>query len=265
MPINRKGIMDLKLFKNILGQIKNYAKVIQLYWMGEPLMNKNLFDKIRLCKNDTQAKVIISTNGSLLNDGNIISLLESGVDKIIVSMDAATNNDIYSNIRKGGNLDRLNNSVEKLIAENKKRNKKVAIFLQFIQLYENESQKEAFLNRWSKFDCMTNLSCLYSWCNQMPELSEKSPFLSPMIGTERVACSDLWFKACIRFDGEVSLCCFDWNNSVSLGSLENDNLRTIWNNKLINQIRSEHRENKFIRLCYKCDAWAIKTEYGTSF
>jgi MoaA/NifB/PqqE/SkfB family radical SAM enzyme len=265
MPVDRKGIMDLKLFKNILSQIKDYAKVIQLYWMGEPLLNENIFYKIKLCKNVTQAKVITSTNGSLLNDENIIRLLESGVDKIIVSMDAATNNDIYSNIRKGGNLKQLNKSVEKLIAENRKKNKKTEIFLQFIQLYENESQKEAFLNRWSKLDCMTSLSYLYSWCNQMPDLSEKSAFLSPMIGTERVACSDLWFKACIRFDGEVSLCCFDWNNSVSLGSLENDNLRTIWNNKLINQIRLEHRENKFNRLCCECDAWAIKTEYGTSF
>jgi Radical SAM superfamily. len=265
MLANRKGIMDVKLFKNILSQISDCARVIQLYWMGEPLLNENIFDIIKLCKNDTQAKIMISTNGSLLSDKNIKSLLESGIDKIIISVDAANNSDIYNGIRKGGNLEQLNNSIEKIIIENQKQDNKTEILLQFIQLYENEVEKEEFLSKWKKFNCTTSLSCLYTWSNQMSELSDKSAFLSPMIGTERVACSDLWFKACIRYDGKVSLCCFDWNNKVCLGDLKNEDLITIWNNKLINQIRLEHRESKFNRLCNECDAWAVMTEYETLF
>jgi len=265
MPLDRKGKMDMALFNEILKQIKDYAKVIQLYWMGEPLLHGSIFDMISLCKKETQAKIMISTNGSLLTDENIRKLLDAGVDKIIVSMDAADNNEIYSNIRTDGNLAQLNSNVERLIFENKKQNKKAEILLQFIQLHENESERDAFKSKWSDSGCDISFSCLYTWCNQMPELTEKSAFLSPMIGTQRVACSDLWFKACIRFDGKVSLCCFDWNNSVCLGDLKKESVKEVWNNALINQIRSEHRKNIYGRLCKDCDAWAVIGEYETLF
>ena len=56
------GIMDLSLFKRIVSQIADSACVIQLYWMGEPLLNPNIIEMIAFCKQTTKAKVIISTN-----------------------------------------------------------------------------------------------------------------------------------------------------------------------------------------------------------
>lgn len=253
------GNMPWELFVKIIDEIKEVALVIQLYWMGEPFLHKHIFNMIEYCKNNTTAKIMLSTNGSFLNSENIERLINSALDEIIISVDACDSQDIYSQIRIGGNLDILNASIEKLIETNKHIN----IVLQFIDMFLNRTEKIKFIEKWSPMQCKTNIQCLYSWANQFPELNNMSDNLSKIANCTRQPCADLWYKASIHWNGKISICCFDWRSSEVIGDIFSDRIINIWHNKKIQSLRNSHKNRSFdeIKICSACDAWTPKEEY----
>lgn len=256
----KNGHMSFDLFKKIIKQIKGNAKAIQLYWMGEPLLCPQLFEMIKYAKSQTTAKIIISTNGSLLSTENISLLLSSGLDKIIISCDASSSQEIYTGIRNGGNIKRLNENIENLLQLSKEST--IKIELQFIEMFLNKSELDAFKKRWENKNCKITISCLYDWAGQMPSLATLSDNLSPVRNSNRTPCSDLWNKMCVHFNGDVSLCCFDYGAKVTLGDANKMSLKKIWNGMKINEIRQLHLQGQFtMPLCNQCNAWAIENEY----
>jgi organic radical activating enzyme len=260
---NEKGIMSWELFTKIINEIKHVAVVIQLYWMGESFLHDQIFEMIDFCKSFTTAKVMLSTNGSFLDPDNIEKLVSSRLDDLIISMDACDSQSIYAKIRSGGNIADLNRNVYNLLLKNKSMN----IVLQFIDLNLNRVEKIKFIEKWKKMKCKINIQCLYSWANQFPELNRMSDNLSPMISTTRAACSDLWYKASIHFNGNVSICCFDWNNTQYIGNLAEDTMLNIWSNDSIAYCRTIHKCLDFskIKICSNCDSWATYSEYKDLF
>lgn len=253
------GDMSMNLFEQIVDQIASRAKVIQLYWLGEPLLNQDVYNMIRICKQKTNAKVIISTNGSMLSEQVVLRLSQSGLDEIVVSVDACESQDIYHAIRTNGNLGILNRNIEILI-----RNKgTMHIVLQFIDIFINKKEKELFIKKWQSESCDISISCLYTWASQIPSLKLASDNLSPVQYKKRIPCADLWNKMTINHNGLVSLCCFDWKQSVVLGDCLTDSLINIWNGEIINGIRSSHKRGDYqdIPICKECDAWAEPEEY----
>ncbi|GHU42238.1 hypothetical protein FACS1894190_11340 [Spirochaetia bacterium] len=254
-----KGNMSWALFTELIDQISSVAKVIQLYWMGEPLLNDNIFQMIEYCKIKTNAKVMLSTNGSKLSSNVTNSLVRNGLDEIIISVDACDSQKIYSTIRVGGNLKELNENICYLMKHKQKMN----VVLQFIDMYINRSEKEPFLSKWGIQDCTVNIQCLYTWANQFPSLNLASDNLSTVAKKKRIPCADLWNKMAIHWDGKVSACCFDWNSRLTFGDAKDESLISIWNNKKTEYIRYLHTTEEYdaISLCKDCNSWAEPNEY----
>ena len=94
--------MELETFQKVIRENKQLIK-IKLQGMGEPLVNKHLFDMIRFAKEYGIGTEIIS-NGSLLNEKNINFLLDNKLSKLTVSIDGATKK-TFENIRIKNNFD----------------------------------------------------------------------------------------------------------------------------------------------------------------
>lgn len=257
------GSMSMRLFTSIIEQITGTAEVIQLYWMGEPLLCNDIYEMINICKVSTNAKVILSTNGSHLNPKTINALVNAGLDEIIVSVDAADSQEIYGQIRKGGKLTDLISSID-LLLQNKGT---LRVTLQFIDLYLNRPEKSKFFEKWKSKDCLLQETCLYSWANQLACLNLASDHLSPVANQDRIPCADLWNKMSIHFNGKISACCFDWNFAMVVGDCNDTALLEIWNGNELQSLRNLHFLKKFHGgfLCGQCDAWATPDEYITLF
>lgn len=260
---DEKGKMSFSLFQKIIDQIYDVAEVIQLYWMGEPLLNDSIYDMIKTCKKKTWSKVMLSTNGSLLSRELIELLVKSGLDEIIVSVDACESQEIYSAIRTGGEIGKLNENINVLL----EYSENISIVLQFIDMYINKSEKYSFINKWTNQNCEISISCLYTWANQIPSLNLASDNLSPVAKKQRVPCADLWNKMAIHWDGTVSACCFDWNNKLVIGDCSSELILDIWNNEKINCLRALHENMNFSKcpICMNCDSWAESDEYSTLY
>lgn len=87
-----KQCMSFNMLKKIIDDItkfKNKIKIIRMTVNGEPLFNKELPDMIAYAKEKGVADYIeIITNGSLLNKEFNRKLIDSGIDRIRISIEA---------------------------------------------------------------------------------------------------------------------------------------------------------------------------------
>src|SRR5262249_10093279 len=79
--------MSWQLFTSIVDQFPHIARVV-LHGVGEPMMVRELPDMIRYLK-QRGTYVLFNTNGTLLTRKRGIALIESGLDELRVSLDAA--------------------------------------------------------------------------------------------------------------------------------------------------------------------------------
>src|SRR6266436_5474137 len=81
------GDMDWTLFTAIVDQFPKIARVV-LHGVGEPMMVRTLPRMIRYLK-DRGTYVLFNTNGTLLSEKKGRELINSGLDELRVSLDAA--------------------------------------------------------------------------------------------------------------------------------------------------------------------------------
>ena len=79
--------MSWELFTRIVDQVPNVARVV-LHGVGEPMLVKELPRMVRYLK-DRGAYVLFNTNGTLLSAKKGRELIDTGLDELRVSLDAA--------------------------------------------------------------------------------------------------------------------------------------------------------------------------------
>jgi len=78
------GIMDIQTLNFVLKKIEN--NTLRLHHYGESLLDDKLEEKIKFIKErKPNMTLILNTNGRLLSHDRVNSLIEAGIDKIILS------------------------------------------------------------------------------------------------------------------------------------------------------------------------------------
>ncbi|MCJ7521138.1 MAG: SPASM domain-containing protein [Dehalococcoidia bacterium] len=96
-------------------------EAVNIIGIGEPLLNENVIEMIRLGKEHLppNGAFSLTTNATLLDDTMAKQLVSSGLDDIVVSIDGATSG-TYNEIRKDASLDQVLTNVERLNKAKKK-------------------------------------------------------------------------------------------------------------------------------------------------
>jgi len=260
-----KGFLTFQNFKKVIDDSGDYIFHLRLWNWGEPLLNKDIFKMISYAKSK-KIFVNLSTNSNFIDDKTSRELINSGLDELIISLDGASE-ETYNLYRKGGNFQKIINSIQLLIQERKKLNKKTPfVKLQFIIMKHNEHEiKEiqklsrvlgvdelvfktvGIMDYFSKED-------IKKYLPSNPEYSRYSygETISPNIKVKNW-CDSLWDEMVINWDGSVVPCCFDMNNSLVLGNVLNTSVKTIWNSKLYKKLRKTILTKKSsIPICKNC-------------
>src|SRR5580704_9050456 len=108
--------MDWDLFTKIVDQVPNVARVV-MHGVGEPMLVKNLPDMIRYLK-ARGTYVLFNTNGTLMQPKRFQELIDTGLDELRVSLDAA-DRESYAKIRGKDFFNRIVRDVGKFIAYQK--------------------------------------------------------------------------------------------------------------------------------------------------
>ena len=124
------------------------TKSIRLCYINEPLIRQDIDQFINYAVNAGIVDVLITTNGTLLTKAMSKKLIESGLTKINVSLDAISE-ETYDKIRVGGNLKTTVKNIHDFLEVRKEMNKKLPkIRLTFVASKINFHEYDSFLNHW---------------------------------------------------------------------------------------------------------------------
>ena len=99
---NRDRLLEFDTYKKIIDDgIKKGLKSINLSYVNEPLIRDDLPKFIKYARDIGIADVYLSSNGILLKESNIKDLINSGLTRIQISLDAIFP-ETYNKIRIGG-------------------------------------------------------------------------------------------------------------------------------------------------------------------
>lgn len=255
----KPNIMNYELFKIIIKQIKDFPeqiKCIGLTGVGEPLLNKRLPDMIQLTKGCNVAdKVVVTTNGSLLNHQLSKSLIDAGLDEIIISIEALNDKTYYGITLTKISFDRLVGNIEYLY----KNRGKCKVFVKILDIAFNESNDEKkFHEIFNSISDMAYVEKVIPQFKQVNYAALNLNYEQTLYGKELLSvdvCSMIFYAMQISTSGNVCPCCVDYNETVVFGNVKINDLFDIWNNAHFNGFRRNHLKKKrnSIKLCHDCD------------
>jgi radical SAM protein with 4Fe4S-binding SPASM domain len=253
----KKGNMSWKLFTKIIDEIAATEKKTRV-WMvffGEALILKrtkpSIFDMIRYGKDSGLRDVVLNSNANLLDKEAAQGLIDSGLDAIYIGIDAATAQ-TYQRIRVGGDYRQTVKNVLRIIELKKKVGAvNPRIFVQFVEMESNKSEKELFISFWKKHGVTVKIRPMVSWAGSIA-----APNLI-MPNSQRWPCYWAMQTMSITNEGKVVTCAVDLDARYVAGDANKMTLKKIWNSKL-KKIRQLHRLGKFSqlpRICSECRDW----------
>jgi len=268
-----KGRMSLKMYENILDQLKARTQVIHLYNWGEPLLLK---DFPRYCEIARDKGFVISASTNLtmnLDRRQIEDIIKSGLDRLIVSFDGLTEQ-TYSMYRQGGNYERLLENLELFIQTKKSLRKKYPlIVIQFVRHRGNQADvidlarvcKKLGADKFQAVDILLPFGkgkdpdSIERWITE-DRLRDKDQSFQFRKGDLGKACEHLWKYPVINHDGSISPCCFVYMAGDDMGEINQSGFKAVWNNENYRTARKMFAERK-IADCPPCSGCSLLKSY----
>ena len=257
------GLLKLSEFKSLVDQIYETGFYVQLFFQGEPYINKDL----PLMISYAQLKNIyisISTNGHLVNEKNIDYVLDNAPDKLIFSVDGL-DEESYQKYRVGGTFEQADRGLRELIKRKVERGlKKPFVEFQFIVMKHNEHQLEE-VKKYCKDVAVDKLVFktmqISSYENAIKFLPSNKKYRRYLLDNNSFRiknkiknhCFALWRTSVITWDGRVVPCCFDKDAENLIGIVNGRSFDDIWFSKKYVDFRKQILLNrKSISMCTNC-------------
>ena len=232
--------LEFNLLKKIISDTHRYIETICISHVGEPFINPDIFKIIDYIKKNGQ-RVIIFTNGTLLNEEKMLKLLQLKVDVLNFSIDGSS--ELYESIR-GWSYDDIKKKVLKFVELRNKFNKDTKVNIVMVIFEENEKEIKNFTNYWEKFvDAVKYLPRILEYKGNQRERHRK-------------ICRELWRgNLVITSSGNIVCCCVDYDEDYILGNVSEQKLKDIWNCEKLRSLRKRHLKRDFPDGCKRCDEY----------
>lgn len=255
----KKQLMPLELFKKIIDDLKAFPeklKVMRINGQGEPLLNPDICEMIQYAKESDVAEYLeMITNGSRLNPDLNQRLINSGINRIRISIEALDAAG-YNNIA-GTKID-FNQFVDN-IRDLHERSGDCEIYCKIVNVaVPSEADRQRFYTIFGEVCDRIFIDNVIPLWSDFDEINTVTDILTEgMHGQELKAvrvCPYSFYSLIINSDGDVTACCADWKRKLVFGNLKEESLWEIWTgNKLkafwIQMLMGN--KNKF-EMCAKC-------------
>ena len=246
----KQRIMDIELFKKIVDDLLDIKTLrdVCLSGFGEPLLDKNLPEKIKYCKDKNHNwKTIIFTNGAYLNEEISNKILDSGLDVINFSFNGGTK-DVYEKIMKI-DFDNVKSNIERFIKlRNERGQKNPFVVVSCVLTKESLNDEVPFRNLWNNRVDQIVVVKPHDWVGNIG-----SDVIN--IGQTRYSAFPcrLILHPFINWDGIISLCCHDYNEFTNFGDLNKQSFMDIWNSEKYKNFRQRNVDGNLDSICATCE------------
>jgi len=257
-----KDIMSKELYEKIVSQAVEMGIGKLTLVGGEPLLDKNIYDKIRFAKTQGIRFVHMFTNGAALNEKNGEALLQTGLDSLTISIDSPFKEE-YEQIRLGLNFDKVYaNIVRFWEMKQAKKQAYPIVRINMVEMSINEQSKAAFIKRFSPFADIVEVIPAHNFGGN-EEIADRNftPDYLKERSEHRFACNLLFSKIVIDANGYVKKCSIDYASHATFGDTNRHDLADIWKNEKFTSLRKRMLQGIFnepgCKDCNHIQSWWI--------
>ncbi|MCX5807582.1 MAG: radical SAM protein [Proteobacteria bacterium] len=241
--LRKKEKMDFNIFKKTIDDIvsQNWQKLIRLTLTGhgEPLLNKELPQMIKYIKKNNFLSVELITNGTILNKKISHALIESGLDRIQISIDSIKKT-TYDLLRrpKRKNISFFNVTMANILyflLLNQEHEHSVYTSISAILTSINSGERDEFMKFWQTLP-VDNIAFppLSTLQNNSP-MEESLRFHGDI--KSKPVCIIPWITLSVKSNGDVTICSHDFQSRYPIGNVKKDKLYELWNNEKARKLR----------------------------
>lgn len=245
-----KGIMNLKLFKKIVKDLKQYEKNLKgiiLNEFGEPLIDPKFNNKMEYLKSQMKTPITFNTNAILLDKKIAKSFIENQIDEVRISI-YTTEREEYKKLFGTDNFEKIKTNLKNLMKMKKQaHSQKPKVIMGFI----NPPEGKITFKEWKRY-----------WQGYADEFVKASTLnygrgldYNKVRNCKKLSCLRPQNRFVILWNGDVCICCFDYEGEVIFGNLKNQNIKEIIGTKKYQHYLGMHKKNKInkLPLCKDCD------------
>ena len=259
------GMLEKDFFRQTIDDIHKDLLYLIFYFQGEPYLNRDFLEMVKYAS-DKGLYTATSTNAHYLTDAVAKKTVESGLDRLIISIDGTTQN-VYQQYRVGGNLSKVIEGAKNIMKWKKElKSKTPFVFFQFLVVKPNEHQIEDIKKLAKEVgvdEVRFKTAQVYDYENDpnnlIPVNEKYSRYKKDKNGNyiakNKLAnqCWKLHHGNVITWDGLVVPCCFDKDAMHQLGNLKMQSFKDIWHNDNYKQFRRDiMTSRKNIDICSNC-------------
>jgi radical SAM protein with 4Fe4S-binding SPASM domain len=258
------GNLKEDFFKDTIDELHKDLMYLIFYFQGEPYINPKFLDMVKYA-HEKKIYTITSTNGHFLNDDNARKTIESGLDRMIISVDGTTQ-ETYENYRKAGNLESVLQGARNVVKWKKKlKSQTPHLIFQFLVVRPNEHQIDEIYELAEEIgidEVKLKTAQVYDYehgNDLIPTIEKYARYAKQADGTYKVKnklldhCWKLWHACVITWDGMVVPCCFDKDALHRLGDLKKHSFKDIWHSDAYNSFRTQLLKGRDqIDICTNC-------------
>jgi MoaA/NifB/PqqE/SkfB family radical SAM enzyme len=251
------GRMDDETFSRIVEEaVKNGVKVLSPYLQNEPLVDRQLHERIRIIREIRGRlplpKTKIITNGGLLTEERATDLIESGLEYIVFSVHGVER-DVYDKTMRGPRFETVIENIDRFLRiKEKLRTKRPAVEIWAVMTADMESQLAKARAFWAKKGIRFKTRALDNRAN--PEIVDtKSIAGEQELWAKTHYCAIPFWRAWILCNGDLVLCCVDWERTTVFGNIHQQSIKEIWNGSVYEAYRNRMRQRDLAcTLCENC-------------
>ena len=261
--VNRtKGYMPDCVVEALVENVRKYSiPAVRFIRWGEPTMHPKYIEIMKAVK-DAGAKIHINTNGSLLDENKIRRLLDIPIDSIKFSFQGADEG-TYNEMREGGDYNRLLKIVNMVNDLRQKIQSPPYVQISTTLTGETADQIENFKRDVENmcdyynigYTQLTHLSV-----DQMKVDAKEKEKIKALQDRERLhheyleVCNEAFDKLSVNWNGDVILCCSDYDNFMIVGNLQDMDFKQIFNSHAADAYRKMILEKQYgrIKCCSVC-------------
>ena len=244
--------METAVFRKIVEEIgQQRGPILRLIAWGEPLLHPRLVQMTRIARMAAPSTLLtLITNGYHMKPDTALALMQSGMDLVEVSIDAAFPGTYWQRrVSDHPNaFSTVESNVRAMIQQRDLLGLGTRVAVSFI-LYprrDSEAEFDAFERRWQGVADAVVKRPAHTFKGALA-LSLPPP-------SERPPCRCLWARLNISPWGQMSVCYNDWENSHVLGDLRDPEttISEIWRGAVLTQWRRQQRRGDFRGCCAVC-------------
>ena len=232
-----QGRMDPALFQKIIDELaETDPRRVSLYLMNEPLLDKRLPEFARyVAERIPTTSTLVTSNGTNLTEAMAEALVDSGLQRLKVSLqslDRETNSRIMGARVDSEKVVRNVLATRRIMKE--KRARRFDLRVSMVVTSLNEREIEEARRFWKRHNIRLVTSALE---NRGGNIAQTEDLNAYGMQSRSHGCIRPSREMCVLWNGDVVLCCVDWNRTQVVGNLAEQTVREVWNGPRLQEIR----------------------------